>query len=282
MKKFKKILVGALAVFAVVAYPVVSKGKSDTKDVLVFNETNVVSLSGEINSESVAATAMALRSLDTKISFGKPKPIYLFVSSPGGSIQDGFELAEVAKGLTRPVETVTSFGASMAFQIVQSLGERHMLKNGVLMSHRAAGGFEGSFGGQYPSQVDSRYGFWMQRVKELDEQTVSRTHGKQTLQSYQEFYKNEGWLTGQQAVAQGYADDIVIARCDKTLTGNSEHHTTFMGIPITYETSKCPLITALLNIHLGDKFKDDSANRTLTEEVKNKFIESFDFEKMIH
>jgi ATP-dependent protease ClpP protease subunit len=270
----KKIIIGLMTISAVLAYPLVSAGKSDAKDRIVLTENNTVNLNGPITNESVAAAISELQKLDSR----SKKPIYLFIYSPGGSIQAGLELIEAARGMNRPVETITLFSASMAFQTVQNLGTRYILKNGILMSHRAAGGFEGSFGGQAPSQIDSRYGFWLQRIKELDEQTVSRTNGKQTLASYQKQYASETWLTGTQSVEQGYADAIVTVHCDKSLNGTVAHEVNFMGMGISYETSNCPLITSPLRVKLVEEVKSDPR---LVEEIKSKFIEQSDLEKTV-
>jgi ATP-dependent Clp protease protease subunit len=273
--KLKKLIAGLTIVAAVAAYPLVSAGKSNDSSRIVLTADNTVNLNGEINDQSVAATIQALYKLDSK----SKKPIYLFIYSPGGSIQAGFELIEAAKGLQRPVDTITMFGASMAFNTVQALGNRNMLKNGILMAHRASGGFEGSFGGQAPSQIDSRYSFWLQRIKELDEQTVAKSKGKQTMKSYLDTYKNEAWFTGSQAVEQGYADNIVTVRCDKSLEGTSIHKVDFMGMQIQFETAACPLITAPLNVKLVEEAKNDPR---IVEEVKSKFLESLNLEKTVH
>jgi ATP-dependent protease ClpP protease subunit len=53
--------------------------------------------------------------------FSSNEPIYLFLNTPGGSIQTGLEIIESLKGLDRPVSTVTLFAASMGFQIAQNL-----------------------------------------------------------------------------------------------------------------------------------------------------------------
>jgi len=270
----KKVIVGLAALIAVVAYPLVSSGKTDNQKRIILTSDNTVNLNGEINAESVADVIQALQKLDSK----SKKPIYLFMYTPGGSIQAGLELIEAAKGMTRPVYTITMFAASMGFQTVEALGDRLILKNGALMSHRAAGGFEGSFGGQYPSQIDSRYGFWVQRTKELDEQTVARTKGKQTLQSYQKQYAEETWMTGTQSVDQGYADAIVTVHCDKSLNGNDAKHTEFLGMDINYEISRCPLITSPLNVKVN---VGSQADPRLVQEIKEKFLEKSDLERSI-
>lgn len=268
---FKKALVALTVLITAVAYPLVSSGKNPNR--ILLTKDNTVSLNGEINPDSVANTILALQKLDSKSK--SDKPIYLFIYSPGGDIQSGLELIEAAKGLNRPVDTIVLFAASMAFQITENLGTRNIFKNGVLMSHRAAGGFEGYFGGEQPSQLDSRYSFWLQRLKELDEQTVARTNGKQTLQSYQKQYANETWMTGEQAVEGGYADNIVNVHCDSSLSGLDHKSASFMGVNFTYDVSYCPLITSPMNVQVVGGDKIDSR---YIEEVKTKFTDKFNLE----
>ncbi|CAM6004799.1 unnamed protein product, partial [Sphagnum balticum] len=94
----------------------------------------------------------------------------------GGGIQSGLEMTEALNGLGCPVDTVTLFAASMGWQIAQSLGERLILKNGVMMSHHATGEAQGEFGGSIRTQMENRQQLWIDRVRELDEQTVRRTN----------------------------------------------------------------------------------------------------------
>lgn len=259
MKTNMKVGMGILlaAILAVVP-ATVSRGasKSDSKKIVLSSDNTLV-LNDAINGESVADVITKAKALDSsgnllgKVGLAR-KPIYLYIRSPGGEIQTGLEMLEALKGLNRPVDTVTSFGASMAFQTVQNLGKRYITQSGVLMSHRAAGGFEGSFGGQKPSQIDSRKNFWEQRLLEMDQKTVERTNGKQTLESYQKAYADEMWVTGTQAVEGGYADEVVTVSCDESLSGVTTHHLNFMGIiNIDYDLDNCPLNSAPMNIRIG-------------------------------
>ena len=166
------------------------------------------------------------------------------------------------------------FAASMGFQIIQNLDDRLILKNGVMMSHRAAGGFEGSFGGTKPSQIDSRYQFWLDRVRELDEQTVSRTKNKQTYESYTKEYANEMWLTGTKSVQEGYSDEVVLVKCDSTISGTSKHSADFMGFQVSYELDNCPLNTAPMNVSMLLP-KGQEVPTELKNEIKNKFLSQF-------
>lgn len=277
----KRLIAGLIALAFTIAYPLTSSSKSNAKDNLTLSQGNMVSINGEINVDSVSDAIYKLRKLDAKYG---TDPIYLFLYTPGGDIQAGLELIEAVHGMHHPVHTITLFAASMGFNLVQNLGDRYILKNGILMAHRASGGFEGSFGGDSPSQIDSRYTFWLQRIKELDEQTVKRTNGKQTLESFRHSYSPELWMTGQAAIDQGYSDMMVTVRCDSSLDGNESHETSFLGTPVHYEFSRCPLITSPQNVRVGlaDAKNNDPLTKMVLEEIKNKFIEQYKLETKLH
>lgn len=250
MKLSKLKILGIAVVVALLLLPLTSISKQTDDSTITLTDTNTLVMDQAMMPDSVAKLVAKAKDLDGSLSKGKP--LYVVLNTPGGSIQSGLEMFDVLNALGRPVHTVTLFAASMGFQTVQNLGNRYITKNGVLMSHRAAGGFEGSFGGTRPSQIDSRYALWLSRVDSLDQQTVLRSKGKQTLSSYQQQYANEMWLTGEQAVAQGYADKVVNVKCDKTLSGtNSNSVQTLFGGTINYETDKCPLNTGPLNVRVN-------------------------------
>jgi ATP-dependent protease ClpP protease subunit len=215
--------------------------------VLRLTKDNTAVLMDVVDSKSVSSVMQQIQKMDSSLKSGYP--INLVLYTPGGSIQDGLELIEYLKSVNRPINTVTIFAASMGFQIAQNLGNRYILENGVLMSHKAKGGFEGEFG-DGASQVDARYGLWMSRILELDNQTVKRTNGKQTLKSYRASYQNELWLTGNQAVKGGYADRVVSATCAKDLNGTRVQDLEFFGMLVHLTYSECPLNTNILSVEV--------------------------------
>lgn len=275
-----KVTVGLILALLLVLVPAssLSSANGDSKDAIVLTSSNTIVLSGEVNGESVSKAISDAKRLDSNLSSAKERfsgkaPLYLFLNTPGGSIQAGLELIEAMTGLDHKINTITLFAASMGWQIAQNLGDRLILKNGVLMSHHAAGEFQGSFGGVSPSQVDARYQLWLDRVRELDEQTVKRTNGKQTYKSYTEAYDHEMWLTGTKAVAAGYADKIVIVKCDSSLSGTSTHQVSFMGVPISYQLDNCPINTSPQDIKVGSQtmpLANDYVNY-----VKQQFLSQF-------
>lgn len=276
-----KLILGLIVLAVAAFFPLSSLSKSNAKngDTVTISGNNTLVLNGEVNGQSVGEVLAKAKELDAALDGIKEKykgkaPLYLFLNSPGGSIQAGLELIEALKGLGRPVHTITLFSASMAFQIAQNLDDRMILQSGVLMSHHAAGEFSGSFGGQ-PTQLDSRLQLWLDRVRELDEQTVKRTGGKQTYDSYTKQYDHEMWLTGTKSVAQGYADSVVRVKCDSTLAGVSTKHLDFMGFDVSYDLDNCPLNTSPMNIHITAPGSKTFTMEAL-KEAKEKFIVTFE------
>ena len=277
--KLKKIVVALLVILAIVLVPKPSVSKDNSPETVTLSKSNTLVLNSEVDGESTSAIIANAKELDGALSSkeftSKKKHLYLFLNTPGGSIQSGLELIEALQGIGRPVDTITLFAASMGWQIAQNLGDRLILKNGVLMSHHAAGEMQGSFGGVHPSQMDNRYQLWIDRVRELDEQTVARTKGKQTYESYTKQYDKEMWLTGTKSVEQGYADRIVLIKCDSTLNGVTTKHASLMGFDVAYDLDNCPINTSPMNIRIGGG-GEKAISSELINKVKEEFLSSFE------
>jgi ATP-dependent protease ClpP protease subunit len=235
MNFIKKLMCGLLlSISAHAAEKVITLTADNT---LIFDEQVDSMSAGEITAKAAA--------MDAHLQSGYP--IYLVLYTPGGEIQKGLELIDYLKSINRPTHTITMFAASMGFQMSQQLGMRYITRFGVLMSHKARGGFEGEFGGGM-SQLDSRYGLWLRRIDMMDKHTVSRTKGKQTLTSYRAAYQTELWLNGQEAVDGGYADEVVTIKCDSTLQGVrfKEFNSGFMIVKVSF--SNCPSRTGAISV----------------------------------
>lgn len=231
---------------------------------LVLTQDNTLVLSGSIQPGLTAILMEEATKLDANLKSGYP--MYLFLYTPGGSIQSGLILIEFLKGLNRPIHTVSLFSASMGWQIQQHLGTRYVMGYSVLMSHKARGGFYGSFGGGL-SQLDARYGLWLRRIDLMDKVTVKRTKGKQTLTSYRAAYAHELWLNGSEAVEQGYADKIIVAKCNSSLSGTKKTVINLGFFKVILVFSKCPIKTAPISIkaslftNQGEMGLDDFLNK---------------------
>lgn len=211
---------------------------------VTLTEQNTMSLNGPVTGQSMAGLMLTLNKLN---QIQTDEPIYLVLNSPGGSVYDGFDFIRYAQTSRRKIETVTIFAASMAFQIVESLGERNVTSYSTLMSHKASGGFQGEF----PGQIDSRYGHVLSHIAEQDKQVVSRTNGKQTLESYARLIQNEYWGNSTRAISDGFADQEVSVRCDNSLNGERTEQVDLGLFIVDVIFSKCPLITEPLGVELA-------------------------------
>lgn len=226
---------------------------------IVLSKENTAVLRGPVNSSSVADVMLQLSELNK--SGSDSEPIYLVLNTPGGSVMDGLNLIEYMNSLRRPVHSISIFAASMGFHILQNSGKRYVTKYGTIMSHRARGGFNGDI----PQQVKSRFKHITDLLEKMDEQVISRTNGKFSKESYSELIRDEYWAVGNNAVKDGFADDVAKVKCDASLNGTTEKQLmTFFG-SLTVSFANCPLITEPLAVE-----KENQTNLKIhMNEVRN-------------
>jgi ATP-dependent protease ClpP protease subunit len=243
--------------------------------------SNTVGFNDVVEEHSTTEALVKIAELDSTLPEGEP--IYLVLNTPGGEIVWGLEFIEFLENQKRPIHTITLFSASMGFHIVQSFGKRYVVESGVLMSHRARGGFAG----QFPGEADSRMNHWLKRTKRMD-QIAAKRAGK-SYQEYRELVQNEYWCEGQGCVDDGFADATVKVSCDSSLNGYTvkTKKQVFMGHLILFKAtySKCPMKTGLVDWDVvvdGQSFTNPTAdavgvpklNLSPTELVNiNSFIE---------
>lgn len=244
-----------------------------SSDSIVFTDKNSTSFNDIFYSKSVNRVMNELRRLDSLENMEK-EPIYLVMNSGGGGIYPGLEFINLTKGLKRKVITVSHYAASMAFETVQSLGERYLLSNGILMSHKA----KGFVFGEYPGQLDNRLAMHKRIVDLMEQVAVNRTNKKHNLKSYRELIENEFWCVDVDCIKEGFADKIISARCDESLNGKYSIKYTFLyegrQVDIIDWYSKCPLQTNYLSYEIlidGQPLIDTSNyidNKTVQSIVK--------------
>lgn len=204
---------------------------------LVLTTQNTVTYRGPVNGES-ATTAMLQLQAAVKARGKATYPIYLVLDSPGGSIMAGSMFIDFVRLLPN-VHTVTMFSASMAAGIVEALpGKRYITKNGILMFHRARGGFEGQFN---EGELESQLRLWKAIVTAMEQVNADRC--SMPLSEYKDKVVNEWWMYGQEAVDQKAADEAVDLVCTQELL-NSRSTLVIDGIFGSFKLSfsGCPLI----------------------------------------
>lgn len=198
---------------------------------------NVCSLEDQVNSKTMSKLKNCLIEKVSKRR-GKRYPIYLYLNSPGGSIYDGLRFIEFAKTI-RNLHTITEFSASMAAAIVQGLpGKRYVTKHGVLMFHRARGGFRGQF---EDGELESKLKLWKKIVRTMEQMQADRIGI--SLKEYKKRRKDEWWVYGDDNITSNTADKLISVSCSMKLIKQTEKVKvrTFFG-SFEYTKSNCPLV----------------------------------------
>lgn len=208
-------------------------------DAIKLTTLNTLNFRDAVSMASVTEAEVKLAALVAQR--GKsPYPIYIVFNSPGGSIVAGDNFIQFAKTIPN-LQTISIFSASMAAGIVQALpGARNITKNGVLMFHRAAGGFEGYF---ETGEIESQLKFWKSIV--LSMELVNANRLGLPIAEYKQKVVGEYWLYGKDAVQEKAADSLVDLICTPELINKREASTSAgMFGPSTEIYSGCPLIGA--------------------------------------
>lgn len=233
------------------------KGRRVQTETLHLNKNNMVIIRDAISALTAATAEQELLARNRELKAGAP--IYLVLDTPGGDVDAGSQIADLAQGLNRPVHTITIFAASMGFNLVQRLGTRYVFPSGRLMAHRAT---IGSLGGQIPGEFLTRAAMVYNDVTMLERQNASRMGI--SFEQYTALVLNEYWVKGEVAVLENAADRVAYVTCDKSLEGSHVQTMNTLFGPVNVTWSNCPNVPTPLKIEAG-------ANDKLTISIQEYF-----------
>ena len=207
---------------------------------ITLEENNTISFNQAFSPMYVAKKQVEAINLCTK---NPQTTINVVLYTPGGSVSAGQRFFDTLNALDCTFDTITIFAASMGYQTVQNLKGRYIIPSGILMSHRA---FVRGIGGEIGGELDSIIALLKQNIKELN--IVAANRAGITLEKYEEDISDELWMTANQAVESKHADEVILVKCGKTLSGTKVDTVANLFGRFEVEFSQCPLVTAPLRV----------------------------------
>lgn len=176
-----------------------------------FLKTRQIILSGEIGQENAEKTIKQLLLLEAD----GDKPIYIYIDSPGGSIDDGFGIFDMIRFVNAPVYTVgTGLIASMGALILLAVPkERRLgLPNSHYLIHQPLIG--GAYRGVATDLEIQAEEIAKSKAKIVE--IIAAETGKSKEQVVQDTDR-DFWLTADEAVSYGLISKVIARRADLPL-----------------------------------------------------------------
>lgn len=176
-----------------------------------FLKTRQIILSGEISQENAEKTIKQLLLLEAD----GDKPIYIYIDSPGGSIDDGFGIFDMIRFVNAPVYTVgTGLIASMGALILLAVPkERRLgLPNSHYLIHQPLIG--GAYRGVATDLEIQAEEIAKSKAKIVE--IIAAETGKSKEQVVQDTDR-DFWLTADEAVEYGLISKVIARRADLPL-----------------------------------------------------------------
>lgn len=209
------------------------------KELIQLNESNTYMFRGSVNRESVGRAIKAISELDEKLPAGQP--IYLALSTPGGSVLDGQLFLDYLSSLNREIKTVAVEALSMGFVFIQLLGERLALSSAVLMDHQAWTRCSGN-----KDAISDCLSILIELGKPLQQKIAERLG--LSMEVYQTTIVRDKYYVGNMLLENKVVDKLVNVRCSKGLIDKKSVSIEqgFFGSATVYYSS-CPLLNLPLS-----------------------------------
>lgn len=179
--------------------------KKDEKEMVsdIFSkmlDDRVILLTEGINTmtmTSVVSQMMYLNAVDNK------QPIHLYISSPGGSVTDGFAIIDTMEIIKAPVYTYClGLSASMGALIFLFGAKRYMLPRAELMLHQPLGGASGQ-----ASDIEISANRILKMKKTINE--IISNKSKQDIKVIETITDRDRFFDANESIEFGLADEII-------------------------------------------------------------------------
>ena len=161
----------------------------------------IVFLGSEVrdeNANSICAQMLLLNAEDPH------KDIYLYINSPGGSIDSGMAIFDTMQWISNDVATVAIGLAASMGQFLLSAGakgKRYALPHSRIMMHQPSGGLGGTASDIKIQAEQSLH------IKKLMSQLIA-SHTGQTVEQIEADSDRDRWFTAEEALSYGFIDHV--------------------------------------------------------------------------
>lgn len=163
-------------------------------------DDRVIMLMTSVNNISMTSVISQLLYLNAK---DIKKPIHLYISSPGGSVLDGYGIIDTMNLIEAPVYTYTiGLAASMGALIFLNGNKRYMLPHSELMLHQPLGGVSGQ-----ASDIEITANRIIKMKKDINEMIATRCN--LNIEEVEKFTDRDRYFNADEAINYGLADEII-------------------------------------------------------------------------
>ncbi|MGH2308108.1 ATP-dependent Clp protease proteolytic subunit (plasmid) [Arcobacter cryaerophilus gv. pseudocryaerophilus] len=163
-------------------------------------EDRVIMLMTPVNNISMTSVISQLLYLNVK---DPSSPIHLYISSPGGSVLDGYGIIDTMNLIEAPVYTYTiGLAASMGALIFLNGDKRYMLPHSELMLHQPLGGVSGQ-----ASDIEITANRIIKMKKDINEMIATRCN--LDIEKVEKFIDRDRYFNATEAIEYGLADEII-------------------------------------------------------------------------
>ena len=164
----------------------------------------IIRVQGQVEDTMANAIVAQLLFLDAQ---DKPKDIYMYINTPGGSVSAGLAIVDTMNFIKSDVQTIVMGTAASMGTIIASSGakgKRFMLPNAEYMIHQPMGGTGGGTQ-QTDMAIAAQH---LLKTRERLEQILANNSG-QTLDKIHIDAERDNWMTAEETLEYGFIDAIM-------------------------------------------------------------------------
>ena len=162
----------------------------------------IIFLGSEVRDENANAICAQMLLLNAEDAH---KDIYLYINSPGGSVDSGMAIFDTMQWISNDVATVAMGLAASMGQFLLSAGtkgKRYALPHARIMMHQPSGGMGGSASDIKIQAQQSLH------IKKVLFELISK-HTGQPLERVEQDADRDRWFTADQAKDYGFIDHVI-------------------------------------------------------------------------